>query len=104
MNFGGCSLPAATPRNAPIPSSSHSARSSTFTLEPGRLGDALRHLGQVRGMHLVGRRVDEIAREPRGPREDLAGADALGDLARGAGVGRDDAAPRRRTSPVVSRL
>src|SRR5439155_610768 len=32
MNFGGCSLPAATPRNAPMPISWHSARSYTLTL------------------------------------------------------------------------
>ena len=58
--------------------------------EPGRLGDALGHLGQVRGMHLVGRRIDQIAREPGGPREGLAGAHALGDLAGAARIGRDD--------------
>ena len=31
MNFGGCSLPAATPRNSPMPIFWHSARSNTLS-------------------------------------------------------------------------
>ena len=53
------------------------------------LGQIGRGLGQVRRVDVVGRRVDEVAREPRGEREDLAGARALTDLARGAAVGRE---------------
>ena len=37
MNLGGCSLPAATPRNAPMPSFLQSSRSSTCSLIPPAL-------------------------------------------------------------------
>src|SRR4030095_8684186 len=56
-------------------------------LDPAGLGDLGGHLGQVRGMHVVGRRVDEVAREPRGLGEDLAAPWALGRLAPVATVG-----------------
>src|SRR5437867_3695280 len=103
MKRGGCSLPAATPRKAPMPSFSHAARSRSVAVRPVALARAVAALagaggcsalagglGQIRRVNLVGGRIDQVPREPGGAREDLAGARALTDLARGAPVRRED--------------
>ena len=55
--------------------------------QPAALADVGGHPGQVRGVDVVGRRVDEVAREPRRQREHLAAAGAVAGLAAVAAVG-----------------
>ena len=85
MNFGGCSLPAVEDLEA----------------ELARLGDLGGDLGEIRRVHVIGRAVDEIAREAGRLREHLARARAVRRLAPPAPVGLDEP---QRLHPLVGLL
>src|SRR5438876_986375 len=78
MNFGGCSLPAATPRNSPMPIFWHSARSDTQHVD----GDGLRaevartaQPARRRATHGLERQVRALAEADH---DDTAGGNAAG--------------------------
>src|SRR6266850_1517448 len=105
MNFGGCSLPAATPRNAPMPIFWHSARSYTLTVSrdpfPSSVAARARSVGlssfagalirsranDVASANASPRRAPSAASHARrgGPAQDLGGR-----LGAGAEPGDDD--------------